>query len=460
MAFTWLALAPMAFASGANDNERSSTPPPVADDRGSPNARDPLSRPVWTTASQARLIQLDEGTSITLAPFSEVLHRAMVPVDLGVRDASPMVHSLELTKGAVQVDVRKGKFQIHGVLVRAPRKVGAIIKNGRSTITTDAAQTTVAARAGRDMMVSVAEHWRGLRVGRVFCVSATNPLGQQRPILPPPVAEAEHPVQLAFDQRPSRHRIQWKPVEGSKSYLVRTLRITGNEEIDQADHRTTDPEVALEGLAAGRYRVQVAAVDELGLESDFGAPVTLRVVEAILPDGASQTEKGLRLPAHERVLLRNIEDLELTYGSSSTMFLPAPGSIGLHDGRGVVVRLRDKESAEETRLTLEPLDFALNLTLQPPGATWPGRPVHVRFSMRCSDGTPSPEISGVVPHVAVNSQPLAVSWNRTVAGELSASIEKPPTRGPWVIRVVVRNRHGHVLIRDFLEVAEQQAQPQ
>lgn len=454
---TWAA--PKAFASDSDAQTQEHEPAGTVEAPKPEIGPESASETAWTTSSQARTIQLDEGTNITLAPFSEVVRRAMVQVDLGLRDASPMVHSLELVKGTLDVSVRRGKFVLHGVLVRAPKKVGAIIKSGRGTITTSATQTTVAARVGRDMMVSVAEHWRGLRVGRAFCVSAANPLGHQRPIVASPVVQIDRPVQLAFDRATSRHRIRWKAVEGSKSYLVRTFRLVGTEQIHQSDQRTDSTEVLLEGLTAGRYRTQVASVDESGLESDLSAPVALRVVEAILPEGAHQTEKGLRLPTHERVLLRGIEALELTYGSN-TLFVAAPGSIGLHDGRGVVVRLRDKGSTEETRLILEPIDSVTSLTLRPPRATWPGAPVEVRVSMRRSDGSPSPELDGVVPHIALNTQPLAVSWNRAVPGELSAFIVKPPTRGPWVIRVEVKNRHGRVLIRDFLEVAEQQVRPE
>lgn len=409
---------------------------------------------VWGTQDQPRSIQLDGCTRITLAPFSEVQRRAMVQVDLGIKEASPMVYSFELTKGTLEVEVAKGKGPFHGVLVRAPRKVGAIVKIGRGTITSTDVETTVAARAGRDMMVSVAEHWRGLRVGWAFSVTPSEPLGHQHAILAAPTSEVERPIVLATDQASAVQRIRWKPIVGSTAYLVRLFRLSNSERLLVRELRTTDTQMSLEALDSGRYQAQVASVDPFELRSDFGAPVALRVVQAVLPEGAYATNEGFRLPAHQRVLLRDTEDLELTYGTSNTMFVAAPGSIGLHDGDAVIVRLREKASSRETRLSLEPLDLAIGLTLQPIRAVWPGVPVEVRVSARRRDGTPSPELDGLMPAVTVNAQPYAASWQR-LAGELRTAIEKPPTEGPWVIRVVVTDRRGDVMVRDFLEVAKQ-----
>ncbi|HMA95596.1 MAG TPA: hypothetical protein VKP30_23065, partial [Polyangiaceae bacterium] len=141
------------------------------------------------------------------------------------------------------------------------------------------------------------------------------------------------------------------------------------------------------------------------------------------------------------------------YGLGNTLFLTGPQSVGLHDGQAVLVRLRERSSQLETRLRLEPLDFDLSLRIDPPRATWPGPAVVVRVVGRRGDGTPSPEVESLSASVTINAQPLKLAWQRS-DGEMRARVQKPPTKGPWVVRVAVSDRRGNVLLRDFLEVAE------
>lgn len=428
------------------------------DEEGAPSATSDsaASTPTqWTTEDQSLFVPLRDGTSITIGPHSTVTKHAMTQVALGIKDASPMAYSLQLNSGTIDVEVKRDRLPFHGVLVRAPRKFGAIVKTGRATITTNQTATAVAARSGIDMMVSVAEHWRGLKVGQVFSVSAEQPLGVRKPLLEPPRAIADHPIVIGPGTR--RERLRWEPVVGSTSYLVRLYQQLGTERTLAREFRSTETEVALEGLTPGRYWATVAAVDEVDFPSAFGEAVGIRIVELVLPEGASAATDGtIHLPSHERALLRGADDLEMTYGLGNTLFLTGPQSVGLHDGKAVLVRLREKSSSEETRLRLEPLDFSLTLSIDPPRAVWPGSAVLVRVAARRGDGTPSPEVESLSVAVTINAQPVKLNWQRS-DGEMRAAIEKPATQGPWVVRVAVGDRRGNVLMRDFLEVAERKA---
>ena len=176
----------------------------------------------------------------------------MVPVPLGIKDAAPAVFSLELVKGTLDVEVTANTKPFYGVLVQAPRKVEAIVKTGRATVSTGSTGTSVAARAGRDLMVAVSERWRALRVGRAFVVTAADPAGAQRPLLPAPVLRIDRPVVLGFAEHTPSQRLSWHEVPSSQGYRVRVHRVIGDgtQQVAEVHGRRSGP-----GAASGlRFR--------------------------------------------------------------------------------------------------------------------------------------------------------------------------------------------------------------
>jgi hypothetical protein len=407
----------------------------------------------WSTADRPATIRLRDGTSITIAPNSRVSKLPMVTLSLGQKDAAPRVFSLELLSGTFDVEVAAEKRPSYGVLVHAPRKVGAIVKVGRATISTGRSGTTVAARSGQDMTVSVAEHWRSLRVGRSFSVTTAEPAGKQRQLLAAPTVRVDRPVVLGLGSDLTPQRLTWREIPGSQGYLLRLYRT--NAEVSELvrELRTSRAESLVEGLTPGRYVARVAAVDSTGLESDQSSPIPLRIFEVSLPPEAFATPTAVVLPSDARIALLHAGDLEMSYGSGNAMFVAAPETVGLHDGKSVRIRFREKGSTLETQLQLEPLDIKPRILLEPSRAIWPGAPVSIRVSFRRSDGSLPPNEASFLAAVSVNARPISVKWQRS-AGTMTTQVDKPPFAGPWVVRVMVHDPRGHVLARDFLEVAE------
>jgi hypothetical protein len=408
----------------------------------------------WSTTDSTRSIQLGEATTVTLGPNSSVLKQPKVPVSLGIKDAAPRTFCLELVSGTLDVEVATNRRPFHGVLVHAPRRVGAIVKVGRATISATTAGTTVAARSGQDMTVSVSERWRALRVGRSFSVTAADPAGSQRQLLAAPTVQVDRPVVLAFGSDPPSQRLSWRAIRGSQGYLLRIFRQSGHTSKLVREQRTQRSESVVDGLAPGRYSANVTTIDPTGLESGESPPIQLRIVEAGLPPGAYATPTAIHLPANERITLLHAEGLKMTYGAGNTMFVAAPETVGLHDGQSVQIRLRENgTSALETHLQLEPLDIRPRIWLEPRRAIWPGLPVSIRVSLQ-HDGTLPPEAAAMVASVSINAQPISVNWQH-IAGTMTTQVDKPAFAGPWVVRVVVHDPRGHVMARDFLEVAQQ-----
>lgn len=377
----------------------------------------------------------------------------MVSVALGMKDAAPKIFSLDLVSGAIDVEVIAGRRPFYPVLVRAPRKVGAIVKTGLATIKTTATSTTVADRSGLDMTVSVAERWRPLRVGRSFSVMNSDTTGSQRQLPPAPMVQVDRPVVLALGTEVPRQRLNWGEVPNSNGYLLRIHRVTEKALELVQERQLEKTEATIDNLAPGRYYANVMSIDASGLESGQSAPIQLRVVATTVPDGAYTTPTAIRLPGDARISLLHTEDLEMTYGHSNGVFVAAPESVGLHDGKAVRLRFREKGSALETQIQLEPLDIEPKILLEPSRATWPGDPVSIRVSLRRRDGSTFPEEAGIFASVSVNARPVSPQWQRS-AGQIATQLEKPPFPGPWVVRVVVHDARGHILGRNFLEVAD------
>jgi hypothetical protein len=444
-----------AWVSGATpDPAATPTADATAKDRPSEaiHALVPASTQPWTTTDSSRVIQLREGTRIVLGPNTRVTQLAAVPVPLGIKDAAPRVFCLELAQGTLDVEIAHDSKPIHGVLVHAPRKVSAIVKVGRATLSAQGESTTVAARAGYDMSVSVAEHWRPLRVGRAFTVTANLPQGVQRNILHAPVAQVTRPVALALGANVPTQRITWQPLPESLGYWLRLYRYEAAQPRLVRTERVSRSFIDLVDLEPGHYEARVTAIDPSGVETAESTPLSVRLVGAILPAGAYATATAVYLPPEARLAFAGSDELEVAYGGSGGLFVAAPPAVGLHDGKAVSLRLRQRGSSEEAVLKLEPIDIQPRIELSPSRAVWPGDPVTVRVLLRRRNGARVIDENHYVATVSINAQPVLVDWTRS-AGMLTASLEKPPFPGPWVVRVNVEDTQGRVFARNFIEIA-------
>jgi hypothetical protein len=377
----------------------------------------------------------------------------MIPVALGGKDYAKSAYSLELQTGRIDVDIGTNIHPIYGVVVRAPRKVGAIFKTGQATITATDNRVTIAARSGNDAMSAIAEQWRPLRTGRAFTVNDKNPQGTQYPLLQAPTLQIDAPVAITIGTTTTPQRLSWNPISKSNGYLLRLFHQIADASVLVREQQLNDNSLVIGNLKAGRYSATVSSIDESNLESAQSAKVYFRIVETILPPGAFVNGNTIRLPSAERLRLIQVEDLELSYGSTSNYFVAAPQSISLISAEPLQLRLRDRGEARETLIRLEPLDIQPNIELSPTRAVWPGIPITITITARHRDGSAAPMEGVLFPNVTINNQAVKVKW-LTVPGKLSCTVDKPKSPGPWVVRVRLRDARGRDVARDFLEVAE------
>ncbi|MGC4066974.1 MAG: FecR domain-containing protein [Polyangiaceae bacterium] len=310
----------------------------------------------WTTEERHQTVVLHPGTTITLAPHTRVLRLPMIPTALGGREFAKAAYNVELVAGRIDVEINPTRRPIYGLIVRTTRKVGAIVKYGRATVSANDGNVTVAARSGKEMMTAIGERWRPLRVGRAFVVNDASPEGLSRALLSAPSGKVDQAVAVAIGANMTPQRLSWNEIPQSKGYIVQVFKKAGNIATLVNESRVDATSQLLQRLEAGRYYATVATLDESNLESSPSPAIAFRVVEAVLPPGATVEGAVIQLPMAERLQLLEVADLELSYAKHGEDFVAAPPSIGLHDGGPVRIRLRERGSAHETHLALEPVD--------------------------------------------------------------------------------------------------------
>lgn len=406
----------------------------------------------WKTEKEGRVVELHPGVKFVMAPGSHVLRLPNISVSLGSSEYAKSAYSLDLVSGRIDVHIDSSLRPIYGVVVRAPRKVGAVVKGGRATVLVTPDGVTVAARSGRDMMIGVGERWRPLTVGWALTISKAVPEGKAYSLLAPPQASISSPLTLTLGTASIAPQMSWSEVGNATGYAVRLYRQLDHELTLIREQRVTERTLTLDGLGAGQYRATAAAIDASGLESAESQAVELSVVEAILPLGSESVAGVIRIPATERLRFSNAEGLELCYSRKEDDFVPAPPSVGLNQGNSVFIRLRRKGSLQETSFSLEPQELLPTIEMGSAYATWPGPPVYIRVKVANPKGSPAVTTDALFPEVTVNSAKVSVSWKRS-NGMMAGLVEKPSTPGPWIVRVELRDARGRIIGRDFLEVA-------
>jgi hypothetical protein len=382
----------------------------------------------------------------------------MIPVAIGGKGYAKSAYSVEVTTGQLDVAIDPQIRPTYGIVVRGPRKVGAILKSGTATVLVEKEGVTIAARSGKDAMAAIDEKWRPLRVGQAFSVTDKTPQGTFYPVLAPPLMTIDSPVGIAMGSSMTPQRLTWENVPRSSAYRLQVYRDSGEGLSLDSEHDLTENFHDLGPLKPGRYGATITAIDESHLESDPSSLVRFRIVEAVLPAGSLVDRKIIYVPAGERLQLRHIDALEISYGKSSDYFVPSPQSIGFIRDESLYLRLRERGSRSEAVLQLEPLVINPSIHLGPTAPTWPGAPVTISIVAQTRDGSKSPIAHFFEPSVTINNQPVNVIWTKG-NGNLSCQVEQPPYPGPWVVRVLLRDRRGRDIARDFIEVAPNSARP-
>jgi hypothetical protein len=250
---------------------------------------------------------------------------------------------------------------------------------------------------------------------------------------------------------PAHAAATWTPLPNAARYDVTVTR-TGKDSSLISHQIVTEAKASVDSLSAGTYSLVVSAVDKQGLVGSPSAPCALRVVGVETPEGATVSPDGaVILGRDQRVSLVSAEGVEISYGSSS-LFMGAPSQLGLAHGERTTVRFRATGDTTETVLHLAPRGLHAAVDIGPRTAKWPLDHVTIQVDLYDTTGRPLPDESAIDATVTVNMTKVPVKWEQS-GHALRATLSPGTPPGPWVVRAEVRDRHGDLLGRDFLEVA-------
>jgi hypothetical protein len=394
-------------------------------------------------------LKLDNQVLLEVEPGSEfrVGSITKLPIAAG---PDPMVPAriVFLSRGRVDVTLPEPeKRPQFACMVLGPKEIRIVNKGGRVSLRARERVVTAASYAG-EALGTTGKSWLRVPEGtaRVFNDNWPEGLKRSFPVAPsrPTLSRslllegrgAESDTLVAWAAQAPLHELSIGDEQGS-SEILRALK---------------DSRQRLAGLKAGRYRVMVRAIDDLGLESAWSEPAPLNVVGIEAPENASVEANGrVRLLPGHRVQLRGGAGLEVGY-LGFDQFLPAPPSLGLVQRRPITVLLRHPQTLETVQLRLEPLTVHADIEVPREPARWPSGGLPVRIHLRDQDGEPIPEKYHADIQLSVNLQPLEPTWQRQ-GNTLSTLLEQPSLKGPWLVRIAVFDDHGATLGMELAEIA-------
>lgn len=391
---------------------------------------------VWALPSGAAL-RLTANTVVRIFPRPQSL-------ELGGGGTTP-TWSLALLQGRVDVGVPAKPR--NAVLVSVD-KVSAVVTTGDVGVLAND-KTVLVANANGKVRTFINNRWATVEKGRMSQIDAAHPAGVDASLPPSPEFGKGTRMWLTAAEPVAVGDQSWESVAGARRYEVELRRnsvVLGRQSV-------TSPRVGtLARVGPGHYEAFVRTVDEHDIAGAWSAPRALRVVGVELPPGGYVENGGIYMSGGQQVRFSHTEGLEMTYVGAGK-YIPASEAVGLYRNQRTIISFRFPGSNDDTIARLEPRDVYAQVFAGPKLATWPKDKIELVIRLRTRAGAPAPSFIEVVPTVHVGIEPLQVEWRRQ-GNDFRALIPPQASRGPWVIRVEVRDQFGIELGRDFVEVAE------
>lgn len=393
--------------------------------------------------------RLADGVKLHLAAGARVRFERGTRLELGrAGQPSTPALSLDLLAGRIEVDVPAARSPRLAVLVHAPRHVSAVIKGGRGIVMTARRGVTVAAARG-EMLAAVGNEWKPLPEGMARTIGPADAAGRPRAMPGATHVAVSSPLLVSLDGKARSTTAVWLPVRGAARYDVSVSRPGGG--VVRVLHTSTHT-TRLDGLAPGRYEVQVQPVDRFGLEGPVSAPDTVRVIGVRLPPGSFVSGGSVMLGSGQRARFTHTSGVLVSYDAAST-YIPAPLRIGLARGHATRIRFREAGTdRDQATVRLAPRALSAHIEIGPRLARWPADKVTVTLRVVDDTGRKVPAWVKLEPRVAIDVTPVDVHWTRR-DNVLRGVVPAPSGPGPWVVRVEVKDQFGEELGRNFLEIA-------
>ncbi len=395
-------------------------------------------------------VRLAKGASLRLEPGTKLyrVHK-QTRLWLGNRGRT-LTHLLALASGRVDVECSDPDL---AVMVSAPLAVTSFVRGGRMHIAAEPDQVSIVNLDGNVSWAVKSWKFNPLAAGKVHSIAKDTEA--ESAILPPPTVQLENNLFGGFDpQGAALSGVSWEPVPGAVRYRVSV------EQLEPERRRVSNLETAVATLPSpprlgpGRYALSVQAVDRFGINGQFSAAEPFSVMGVRSSDGGYVDAQGNIIAGYDR-------SVHLTYADGLLMkgqheWGPLPEEIVLPSGEPMNLHLRQAGDTRLVSARILPPRVETSVFVGPKFAVWPGDSVHVEVKIAGpTPGTPPPWITPRF-RVQLGIDELPVTWSQQ--GDTFVT-EIPPQggEGPWIVRVEVEDQYGHVLGRDFVELAQRPA---
>jgi hypothetical protein len=391
----------------------------------------------WALPGGAR-VTADAGAELRVLGVAQQL-------DLGAR-RQVKSYTVVLTAGVVRLSVPQSGDT--AVLVSAPHKTSVIVAGGEAGVSAGP-RVAVANAEGTTSVAFEGSRFHVLTPGQVEVA------GMPKHALPgSPVLAASPSVLLSYGEPAALQALRWDAVPGAHAYRV-DVRDASSRSVAHTETQATALPAGFALLEPGAYSIRLAAVDAAGFESAHAQTRAVSVLGMRLPAGVFLDPSGVvrYSPGGAAVAFEHADAVEMGFGGSDT-FAPAPSALGLFRTQPFVVRFRAGAEGAAQELWFSPRTTHATIAFGPRVPSWPGKALEI--DVRVEGASAPSEWADAEPSVTVGVEPVAVKFTRDGArmhGVLPAAVGK----GPWVVRVEVKDKRGVSLGRDFVEIAASEA---
>jgi hypothetical protein len=387
--------------------------------------------------SQARLT-LAAGSAIRLFPVPQQLQ--LTP------GAKTTTYSFALIDGRVDVAV---PVKPRSAVLCSIDKLSVVVGGGNATIVTRGDATTVAGHAG-DVRTLLADRWQTLPPATLARFRAEQASGVEPLISAPSLAPGQR-LWFSPGEPVAISGFAFSAVRGAASYELKLRSKSGVEQtrLVRDSARLTE---AFAPVTTGEYELAVRSIDAEGIAGRWSPSEPVRVVGVSLPAGGYTASGDIFIGKGQEVRFSHTEGLEMTYEGAGR-YVPASEAVSLYRGETTVVSFRVPGSVYPTTARLRPRSVYAHVDIGPSRAVWPKDSVQIVVELKTRGGQSVPEGLELKPEVKLGIEPVEVAFTRE-GNRLIGSVPPTDKPGPWVLRVEVKDQHGALLGRDFLEIAK------
>jgi hypothetical protein len=396
-------------------------------------------------------IRLAKGASLRLSSGAR-LHRVHKQTRFWLSNAGRTpTHLVALASGRMDVESASPDL---AVMVTAPLAVTSFVRGGRMHVVAQPEQVNIVSLEGTVSWAMKTWKFAALPPGKVRTLGKWSE--GESDILPPPVVRLENNLFGGFGAGSALEGVSWEPVPGAVSYSVSIEQLEPERRL-VSTVETPGTKLPPSGrLEAGRYAVSVQALDRFTIKGRFSRAEAFSVMGVRSTDGGHVDPQGNIVAGYDRRVQLTFADGLLMKGPRE--WLPLPSEIVLPSGEPMNLHLRQAGDTRLLSARVLPQRVKTTVLVGPKFARWPGDTIHVEVSIEGASPGSMPD--WIVPRfrVLLGIDELEVSWSRQ-GNRFVAEVQPHSGEGPWIVRAEVEDQYGHLLGRDFVEIAPKPAPP-